>query len=136
MVMMRGPDFVIEKVNPTFQAIFGERSSQRRHHLTIDVPETLVVDADPMRLAQVFANLITNAAKYTENEGHIAIRAVREGNDAVVSVKDDGIGITAEMLPRVFDLFVQEQQRSTALVAASVSVSRSCARWWHSTAVE
>ena len=83
---------------------------QRRHHLTVDVPAELVVDADPVRLAQVFSNLITNAAKYTENEGRIAIRVHREAAEAVVSIADSGIGITADMLPRVFDVFAQERQ--------------------------
>ncbi|MFT3767566.1 MAG: ATP-binding protein [Minicystis sp.] len=80
----------------------------RRHALAVSLPdEPLPVDADPVRLAQVFANLLNNAAKYTDPGGHIAVRAAREGLDVVVSVRDDGIGIPAEMLERVCDLFVQ-----------------------------
>src|SRR6185436_16110146 len=67
----------------------------------------LPVDGDPMRLAQVVSNLLTNAAKYTPEAGRIAVRARRDGGEVVLSVSDSGIGISAEALPRVFDLFVQ-----------------------------
>ncbi len=80
----------------------------RRHHLAVSLPaESVWLEADPARLAQVFANLLNNAAKYTEPGGHIWLTAQREGNEAVVRVKDTGIGILAEMLPRIFDLFTQ-----------------------------
>jgi CheY-like chemotaxis protein len=65
------------------------------------------VRADGMRLFQVFANLIHNAAKYTDPGGRLAIDARREGGEAMVRITDNGIGISAEMLPRVFDLFAQ-----------------------------
>jgi PAS domain S-box-containing protein len=78
------------------------------HELTVELaPEPLLVDGDPVRLAQVFANLANNAAKYTEPGGRIRIRAECKGGEASVSVSDSGIGIPAEMLPRVFDLFAQ-----------------------------
>jgi CheY-like chemotaxis protein len=84
---------------------------QRSHALSIDVPrEGLVVDADPVRLAQVFANLLVNAAKYTEPGGEIAVKARREKNRLCVSVKDNGIGIAPDVLPKVFDLFVQAER--------------------------
>jgi len=83
----------------------------RGQRLDIDVPQTgLVVDADPSRLAQAIANLLTNAAKYTERTGKIVIRASRSGDDVCIAVRDDGIGIEAAMLPRIFDMFVQERQ--------------------------
>jgi signal transduction histidine kinase/CheY-like chemotaxis protein len=86
---------------------------QRRHRLSIDVPAAgLRVEADPVRLAQVFANLLTNAAKYTELGGRIRIHAFRDGPDVVVTVKDSGMGIAPELLPRIFDHFVQGR-RST-----------------------
>ena len=66
---------------------------EKRHHLKIEVENTLAVDADPARLRQVIANLLTNAAKYTPPGGHISIRASREGGEARVEVDDDGIGI-------------------------------------------
>jgi len=84
---------------------------QRQHHLTVEVaPRGLPVDGDPVRLAQVVSNLLTNAAKYTEPGGYIALHAAREGAAVVLKVKDNGIGIAADMLPRVFELFVQERQ--------------------------
>ena len=79
-----------------------------RHAMKISLPSCpLPVDADPVRLAQVFANLLNNAAKYTESGGHLELFAERRDGEAVVSVRDDGGGIPAEMLPCVFDLFAQ-----------------------------
>ena len=78
--------------------------------LTLDVslptePEAL--DADLTRLAQVFGNLLTNSAKYTDPGGHIWLTAERRGDDVLVSVRDDGIGIPAEALSSIFDMFSQ-----------------------------
>ncbi|HEX4565862.1 MAG TPA: ATP-binding protein, partial [Vicinamibacterales bacterium] len=83
---------------------------ERQHDLTIDVPRGLELDADPARLAQVIANLLTNAAKYTESGGRVSISATREPGWVVISVRDSGIGISSEMLPRVFEMFAQERQ--------------------------
>jgi signal transduction histidine kinase len=78
------------------------------HQLTIRIPpEPVLLDADPTRLAQVFGNLLTNAAKYTEKGGHIWLTAERQGGEIAVSVKDTGIGIAAEHLPRLFEMFSQ-----------------------------
>jgi CheY-like chemotaxis protein len=65
------------------------------------------VDGDPVRLAQVIANLLNNAAKYTDRGGRIWLTAERQGSDAVVTVRDTGIGIPADMLPRIFEMFTQ-----------------------------
>lgn len=65
------------------------------------------LQADPTRLAQVFLNLLNNAAKYTDRGGRISLTAERQGDKVVVRVRDNGIGIPPEMLPRVFDLFAQ-----------------------------
>jgi signal transduction histidine kinase/ActR/RegA family two-component response regulator len=81
-----------------------------RHALTVDVDESLVVDADPVRIAQVFGNLLNNAAKYGEPGGHIQLVARRDEAEAVVSIVDDGIGIEPTMLPHVFELFTQERR--------------------------
>jgi PAS domain S-box-containing protein len=79
-----------------------------RHELKLDLPEEPVtLIADPVRLAQIVANLLNNAAKYTEEGGRIALSARRDDNHAVISVRDTGVGIPAEVLPRVFDLFSQ-----------------------------
>jgi signal transduction histidine kinase len=85
----------------------------RSQTLTVQVPEEPIqLNADPVRLAQVFINLLANAAKYTNPHGHIELRAAAQDGQAAVSVRDDGIGISPEMLPRVFDLF---SQANTAL---------------------
>jgi CheY-like chemotaxis protein len=67
----------------------------------------VVVDADVTRLAQVFMNLLNNAAKYSEPGGHIWLTVESDGSDVVVSVKDTGIGIDADYLPRIFEMFTQ-----------------------------
>jgi signal transduction histidine kinase/DNA-binding response OmpR family regulator len=86
---------------------------QREHHLELDLPQRgLTVHADPVRLAQVVTNLLTNAAKYTDPKGTIAVTGTCEGEQVVLKVRDTGIGITPAMLPRVFDLFAQEWQAS------------------------
>jgi len=81
---------------------------QRDHLLTITLPEqALWLDVDSVRISQIISNLLTNAAKYTNIGGHIEIEAQQEGEWAVITVRDNGIGIAADMLPRVFDLFLQ-----------------------------
>jgi PAS domain S-box-containing protein len=78
------------------------------HELSVSLPEPAVwVQGDLERLAQIIANLLTNAAKYTDRGGRVAISVTRDGDQAVIRVRDTGVGIPAEVLPRVFDLFVQ-----------------------------
>ena len=80
----------------------------RRHEITVELPPTpLFAEADPVRLEQILCNLLNNAAKYTDPGGHILLNVAAEGEDAVIRVKDNGMGIPAELLPRVFDLFTQ-----------------------------
>jgi PAS domain S-box-containing protein len=82
---------------------------EKRHALSVSLaPQPLALDADPARMVQVFANLIDNAAKYTDLGGHISVTSVVDGREAVVTVRDDGVGMTPELLARAFDLFVQE----------------------------
>jgi PAS domain S-box-containing protein len=84
---------------------------QRTHTLNVQVHRKgLTVRGDATRLSQVISNLLTNAAKYTAPGGHITIRTEEAGGEAVVRVRDTGMGIAPEVLPRVFDLFVQERQ--------------------------
>ncbi len=93
----------IEMASPLFE--------QRAHVLSIDVPrEGLRVDADPVRLAQVIENLLTNAARYTEPGGRIRVSAAREGAEVVLAVEDNGHGIAPAMLAQIFELFVQGGQ--------------------------
>ena len=80
----------------------------KRHELSIVLPdEQIDVDGDPTRLAQVFSNLLNNAAKFTEPGGRVTVSAQREGEVLVVRVRDTGIGIPSDMLPRIFDMFTQ-----------------------------
>jgi signal transduction histidine kinase len=78
------------------------------HELGVTLPPGPVyVDGDRTRLAQVFANLLNNSAKYTPQGGHIALTVERQGSDVVVTVTDDGIGIPTDKLAQVFDMFTQ-----------------------------
>ncbi len=81
----------------------------RKQHFDIDVPAPPVItQADPVRLAQVFSNLLDNASKYTPAGGHITLSLATQDNNAIVTIADNGIGITAEALPHIFDLFMQD----------------------------
>jgi signal transduction histidine kinase len=83
----------------------------RRHELSVELPSREVrLLADPVRLAQVTANLLNNAAKYTDPGGQVRLTAEQHGEEVVVRVTDNGVGIAAEMLPKVFDLFAQAHQ--------------------------
>ena len=78
------------------------------HRLSVLLPsERVTVEADPTRLAQVFSNLLNNAARYTEGEGEITLSAAAEGNEVVVSVQDNGIGFPPEAAGRLFEPFSQ-----------------------------
>jgi len=86
---------------------------EREHQLTLRVPpEPMRVDGDPTRLTQALANVLGNAAKYTERGGRIELTCTRQGAEVEVRVRDNGIGIPAELLPRIFDLFTQLDRRS------------------------
>jgi len=84
---------------------------QRRHELTVSMPpEPMWLHADASRLEQVVVNLLTNAAKYTDEGGHIWLTARQEGDACVLRVRDTGVGIAAELLPHIFDLFMQAER--------------------------
>ncbi len=94
---------VTETLRPRFAAA--------QQNLSVELSgESLWVHADESRLEQVFVNLLTNAAKYTKMGGRIWLSGRREGNEVVIIVKDTGIGIVPEMLPRVFELFAQAER--------------------------
>jgi CheY-like chemotaxis protein len=85
---------------------------ERGHQFTLALPsEPLWVEGDPTRLEQVLTNLLNNAAKYTDPGGQIWLLASRDDDEIVLRVRDTGIGIAAEMLPRIFDLFVQAERQ-------------------------
>jgi PAS domain S-box-containing protein len=81
---------------------------QRKHELTVALPpDPLWLRADATRIEQVVVNLLNNAAKYTDEGGHIWLSVQQEGNYAVLLVRDTGVGIAPELLPKIFDLFTQ-----------------------------
>jgi len=95
---------VVHSAAATINPLMGER----QHVLSIECPEEAIhVDADPVRIEQVLVNLLSNAAKYTPHGGRIAVTVALDGADVVIRVRDNGVGIPAEMLPGVFELFTQ-----------------------------
>jgi signal transduction histidine kinase len=83
----------------------------RKHQLTVNFPDKPIrLEADPTRFTQIVANLLNNAAKYTDEGGHVRLTVEQKEAEAVVRVRDNGIGITQAMLPRVFDLFAQSDR--------------------------
>jgi PAS domain S-box-containing protein len=108
--------------------VAGPLLEQRRHQLHISVPaEGLMIEADEVRLTQVFNNLLTNAAHYTPPGGRVDVTAAREGDRVVLRVRDDGIGIDPGLLPQVFEMFVQGPRgsdRSEGGLGLGLSLSR------------
>jgi two-component system, chemotaxis family, CheB/CheR fusion protein len=95
------------------QSIDGARHQfdERRHEITLSLPpENVFVEGDAIRLEQVFSNLLGNAAKYTEPGGRITVTLEAEAGNALIRVTDSGIGISSEILPYIFDLFVQAER--------------------------
>jgi PAS domain S-box-containing protein len=90
----------VEAIRPQYESA--------HHTLELRLPaDPIYVDADPMRLAQVFGNLLTNAGKYTKPGGRIVLHAEQDDGEVAIGVKDDGVGIPGDMLPKVFDMFTQ-----------------------------
>lgn len=111
----------VETVRPTLEA--------HRHAVSVRCPsEPLHVEGDWVRLAQVLENLLTNAGKYTPDGGRIAVSLTAEGKEVVMSVRDNGRGIPADMLESVFDLFVQSDNtldRSNGGMGVGLTLARS-----------
>jgi signal transduction histidine kinase/CheY-like chemotaxis protein len=100
----------VELASVVEQAIETARPliDRQKHELTVSLPtEAVLIHADPTRVAQIVANLLNNAAKYSDQRGHIWLTARREENQIVLQVRDAGIGIDPQVLPQVFDMFVQ-----------------------------
>lgn len=106
----------------------GPLVESRRHQLQISLPaERIVLDADPVRLTQVLGNLLTNACKYTDEGGRIWLEARREGDEAVVAIRDEGIGIPPDQLANVFEMFTQldrSPERSQGGLGIGLSLAR------------
>jgi hypothetical protein len=113
-------DRSVERIQPLAQ--------ERRHQVTVNLPNDPVwLDADPVRAEQVLVNLLTNAVRSTVPGGKIWVTAAREGDRATVRVKDTGVGITPELLPRVFHLFSQAERpidRSQGGLGLGLALSR------------
>ena len=99
---------VVENAVATVRSLID----QRKHELTVSLPDkgAIWLHADAARLEQVVVNLLTNAAKYTDQGGHIWLTVQQEGEEAVLRVRDTGVGIAPEFLPRIFDLFTQAEK--------------------------
>jgi len=102
---------------------------KREHALTVDVPrQAIYVHGDHVRLAQVVSNLLDNAAKYSEPAGRIELKAVAAGSVATIKVTDHGIGIDGELLPRIFDLFMQGDHAETCTEGGGLGLGLALAR--------
>jgi signal transduction histidine kinase len=102
---------------------------ERRHHLEVVVPPgPLYLEGDALRLHEVFVNLLTNAARYTAAGGHIRLGVEPGPGEAVVRVRDDGVGIAPETLPRVFDLFVQAEDGSQGGLGIGLHLAQALVR--------
>jgi PAS domain S-box-containing protein len=95
-------DAAVELARPAIEA--------KQHVFTIECPDDLLLNVDSLRLAQVVGNLLTNSAKYTDSGGEIRLSARKDSEELLITVKDNGIGISTEMLPRIFEMFVQAHQ--------------------------
>jgi signal transduction histidine kinase len=117
-------DRVLEAIRPTIE--------ERRQTLVFSpAPERIYLDADPSRVEQIVSNLLTNAAKYTDPGGTVEVRVGRVGGFAEVHVRDTGMGIAPEVLPRVFDLFAQAERtldRAQGGLGIGLTISRNLAQ--------
>ena len=110
VTLQRRPTNVAQFIRQAVEAT-GDSIAHRSQQLTLDLPAVpLYVDGDEVRLIQVFSNLLHNASKYTQVGGLITLRAERLGERVVIRVIDNGMGISAQALPHVFELFTQEER--------------------------
>ena len=116
MHLCEAADHAVESVEPIFKA--------KNHTLDVSInPRPILIDADPLRIEQIVTNLLTNAAKYTPHGGRIALSVTRQGTQAVITVKDNGIGIPAHMMARIFDPFLQVKRAKSAEGGIGIGLS-------------
>jgi CheY-like chemotaxis protein/two-component sensor histidine kinase len=108
--LKRGPVRLAEIIERAVETVVPLLKDKQQKVSIISDRRSLWVSADPARLLQCVANILTNAAKYTEPRGEIRIESHDENGEAVLDITDNGIGIAPELLPRVFDLFVQSDR--------------------------
>ena len=105
--LRRGRIELASAVNYAVEAIRSLVQSMEHDVVVALPPQPMYLNADPTRLAQVIGNLLDNACKFTDKGGHISLTVEREGPQAVIRVRDTGVGIAAEQLPLIFDMFMQ-----------------------------
>ena len=122
---------IIELASPIHHAVEAARPLFERmeQELTVELPpQPIFVNADPTRLAQVVGNLLTNACKFTDKGGRIRLSVEREGEQVVIRVRDNGIGIAADQLDHIFDMFMQVDrslERSTGGLGVGLTLVKS-----------
>lgn len=108
--LRRQPVAITDSANAAIEAS-SPLIASKNHRLSYTPPaEELYVYADATRLSQIISNLLNNSAKYTPDDGVITLSVTKKSDDLVISVSDNGVGIDADMLPRIFDLFTQVSQ--------------------------
>jgi signal transduction histidine kinase/CheY-like chemotaxis protein len=111
----------IRRAVETTRSLFAARG----HELTVNIPESPIrLLADPGRLEQVLTNLLTNAAKYTPPDGQVAVELAAEDSHAVIHVRDNGAGISADMLPQIFQMFTQMPQHRGQGLGIGLSLAK------------
>ncbi|MDE1925008.1 MAG: response regulator [Patescibacteria group bacterium] len=99
-------------------------AQNKQHQLSLSMPEEPVwIQADPLRLSQIFVNVLSNALKYTRTGGVIKMRCVQEGKSVAVSIKDNGIGIPKDMRDKIFEMFVQGKTTTTVGTGLGIGLS-------------
>lgn len=116
---------IVQRAVETSRPYIDAREQTLKVELSRD---SLLIHADPTRMAQVFANLLNNAAKYTAPRGRINVRVECAGNEAVVTVRDTGIGIAPDLLPQIFDMFVQGDNRVVEDMQSGLGLGLTLAR--------
>jgi signal transduction histidine kinase/CheY-like chemotaxis protein len=117
-------DKAVETAEPLFE--------KKQQLLTVDLPrQGLIVNGDPTRLSQIVSNLLINASKFTDSKGNVSISTAVEGNEVVIVVSDSGVGMTANELERIFEMFVQGHQdahRPVGGLGLGLTIARNLAR--------